>query len=118
MSNRRAVQDLKSLILSYHSLITIETIEEERVLSLLHEVATDLRLSLYDWSLTSGFQRVQSSIHVEGTEEPLAALRHIGEIADTDAIFLMKDLPPHLATAGLGRQLPELTQKISTCHST
>jgi hypothetical protein len=118
MSHRRAVHDLKSLVLSYHSLITIETVEEERVLALLHEVATDLRLSLYDWSLTSGFQRVQSSIHVEGTQEPLAALKHIGEIENTDAIFLMKDLAPHLTTASLGRQLRELTQKMTASHST
>ena len=30
MSHRAAVHDLKSLILSFHSLIAIETVEEER----------------------------------------------------------------------------------------
>src|SRR5207253_897778 len=57
MSHRRSVHDLKSLVLSYHSLIVIETVEEERVQALLHEVAMDLRLSSYEWSLTSGFAR-------------------------------------------------------------
>jgi ATPase family associated with various cellular activities (AAA)/AAA+ lid domain len=118
MSHRRAVHDLKSLVLSYHSLITIETVEEERVLSLLHEVATDLRLALYDWSLTNGFRRVQSAIHTEGTEDPLAALRHIGEIENTNSVFLLKDMAPHLTNPNLGRQLRELAQKMTASHST
>ena len=35
MSNRTSVHDLKSLVLSFHSLIAIETVEEERVRMLL-----------------------------------------------------------------------------------
>lgn len=118
MSHQRSVHDFKSLMLSYHSLITIETVEEERVLSLLHEVAADLRLSLHDWSLTSGFRRVHGGMHLEGTEDPLTALQHIEGIENTDAIFLLKDMAPHLTNPNLSRRLRELAQKMTSTHST
>jgi hypothetical protein len=118
MSHRRSVHDLKSLVLSYHSLIVIETVEEERVQALLHEVAMDLRLSSYEWSLTSGFARAHIGTAVEGTQDPLSALRHIGEIENTDAVFLLKDMAPHLSNPNLGRQIRELTQKLASSHST
>ena len=60
MSHRSSVHDLKSLVLSFHSLIAIETVEEERVRSLIHEVAVDLNLPMFEWSLTTGIQPVAS----------------------------------------------------------
>jgi hypothetical protein len=42
-------------VLSFHSLIAIETVEEDRVRSLLMEVTMDLKLPFFEWSLTSGF---------------------------------------------------------------
>ena len=118
MSHQRSVHDLRSLLLSYHSLIAIETVEEERVVSLLLQVAAELRLSFYDWSLTTGFQRVHGGIHVQGTEDPLTALQHIAEIENTDAIFLLKDLAPHLTNATLSRRVRDLAQKMAATHST
>ena len=41
MSQHSAAHELKTLVLSFHSLLTIETVEEERVRSLLIEVAND-----------------------------------------------------------------------------
>ena len=55
--HQASVHDLKSLVLSFHSLIAIETVEEERVRSLLREVAVDLKLPMFEWSLTDGFHR-------------------------------------------------------------
>ena len=120
MSHRRAVHDLKSLVLSFHSLIAVETVEEDRVRSLLAEVAADLRLPLYEWSLTSGFRRVNSSFGhaaIEGTQDALAVLRHIDGFDNTDAIFLLKDLAPHVGNANVGRALRELAQKLTATRS-
>src|SRR3954462_3629209 len=96
MSHRNSVHDLKSLVLSFHSLIGIETVEEDRVRSLLMEVATDLKLPLFEWSLTSGFNRVHGAM-ITGTQDALAALHHIAQIENTDAIFLLKDMARHPA---------------------
>src|SRR5205085_717352 len=116
MSHRRSVHDLKSLVLSFHSLIAIETVEEERVRALVAEVATDLRLPLYEWSLTSGFRR-RNGPHVEGTQDALSALKHFDEWVDSDAIVLLKDIGPHLLNANVARTLRELAQRLSSTRS-
>ena len=116
MSHRTSVHDLKGLILSFHSLIAIETVEEERVRELLNEIAADLRLPFFEWSITSGFARVHGST-VPLTEDPLAALKHIAEIENTDAIYLLKDLGPHLGNPNVARLLRETVQKLTSTRS-
>jgi MoxR-like ATPase len=116
VSHRTSVHDLKSLILSFHSLIAVETVEEERVRALLNEIAADLRLPLYEWSITSGFARVHGS-RVEGTEDPLSVLKHIASIENTDAIYLLKDLGPHLGNPNVARLLRETVQKLTSTRS-
>src|SRR5207253_10796035 len=116
MSHRTSVHDLKSLVLSFHSLIAIETVEEERVRSLLHEVAVDLRLPMYEWSLTSGFHRFAGAAIGE-TRDPLAALRHIESIAVNDAIYLLEDMAPHLSNPNMARALRDLAQRLTSTRS-
>ena len=116
MMHRTSVHDLKSLVLSFHSLIAIETVEEDRARSLLREVATDLRLPLFEWSITSGFFRLNGT-SADGTKDPLAALNHIADIGDTDAVYLLKDLTPHLINPNIGRALREIVQKLVATRS-
>jgi CheY-specific phosphatase CheX len=116
MSHRTSVHDLKALVLSFHSLIAIETVEEDRVRSLLVEVALDLKLPFYEWSLTSGFNRLHGAT-IEGTQDALAALKHIHEIENTDAIYLLKDLARHLENPNIARSLREVAQKLTSTRS-
>src|SRR5882762_9333659 len=116
MSHRTSVHDLKSLVLSFHSLIAIETVEEDRVRSLLIEVSNDLRVPFYEWSLTSGFSRLRG-VTISGTQDALAALQHINEIENTDAIYLLKDMARHLENPNIGRALRELSQKLMATRS-
>ena len=53
---------VKTLVLSFHSLLTVETVEEERVRSLLIEVANELRLPFYEWSVTEGLRRLRGRL--------------------------------------------------------
>ncbi len=115
-THRTSVHDLKSLVLSFHSLIAIETVEEDRVRSLLREVTTDLRLPLFEWSVNSGFSRLHGT-QLDGTKDPLAALHHIAQIDDSDAVYLLKDLAPHLSTPNIGRVLREVVQKLMSTRS-
>ena len=114
--HRTSVHDLKSLVLSFHSVIAMETVEEDRACSLLREVVTDLRLPLFEWSITDGLNRLQGAT-VDGTKDPLAALTHIAGIDDTDAVYLLKDLTPHLTNPNLGRALRDLGQKLVATRS-
>jgi len=116
MTHRTDVHDLKGLILSFHSLIAIETVEEERVRALIGEVAADLRLPLYEWSVTSGLNRVHGH-RIEATQEPQAALKHIDTIAEVDAIYLLKDLSTHLTNPNVSRGLRELAQRLTSTKS-
>jgi hypothetical protein len=116
MTHRAAVHDLKSLVLSFHPLIAIETVEEERVRALIGEVAADLNLPFYEWSVTSGFNRVHGH-RIDATDDPQAVLRHIGDIAEIDAIYLLKDLSTHLANANVSRALRELAQRLTSTKS-
>jgi AAA+ superfamily predicted ATPase len=115
MSHRQSVHDLRSLVRSFHSLIAIETVEEERVTEIVGEVAADLRLSLFEWSVTTGFRRGHG-LTVGNTHEALAVLRHIAEMSG-DAIYLLKDLAPHLSKPETSRALRELAQKMMHTQS-
>ena len=115
MSHRQSVHDLKSLIRSFHSLIAVETVEEERVRAIAGEVASDLQQSLFEWSVTTGFRRGHG-LAIGNTQEALAVLKHIEEMTG-DAIYLLKDLAPHLSKPEVARALRELTQKMTHTRS-
>lgn len=116
MSHRRIVHDLKGLVQSFHSLIVIETVEEDRVRALMAEVATDLRLPMLEWSVTQGLSRVHGALIVR-TQDALSCLQHIRTNIDFDAVFLLKDLGPHLTNASVARTLRELAQKLESSRS-
>lgn len=115
MSQRQSVHDLKGLVRSFHSLIVIETVEEERVREMVREVATELNLSMFEWSVTTGFRRGHG-LTVGNTFDALDVLRHIDDLK-TDAIYLLKDLAPHLTKPETCRALRELVAKMMHTHS-
>jgi hypothetical protein len=115
VSHQSAVHELKTLVLSFHSLLVVETVEEERVRSLLIEVATDLRLPFYEWSLTEGLRRLRGAT-MDMTQDALMALKNIGTF-DFDAVCMLKDLAPHLSNANIARALRELAQKLTATRS-
>jgi hypothetical protein len=111
MSHQQSVLDLKALVRSFHSLIAIETVEEERVQAILGEVANDLNLPLFEWSVNSGFRRGYG-VAIGNTHEALGALKHIAELR-ADAIYMLKDLAPHLTRPETARALRELAEKLT-----
>ena len=115
MSHRQSVHDLRGLVRSFHSLIAIETVEEDRVKAIVTEVAADLNLSLFEWSVTTGFRRGHG-LTVGNTFDAFAALQHIGDMTG-DAIYLLKDLAPHLTKPEACRALRELVQKMAHTQS-
>jgi AAA+ superfamily predicted ATPase len=115
MSRRQSVHDLRGLVRSFHSLIVIETVEEERVREIVREVATDLNVSMFEWSVTTGFRRGHG-LTIGNTFEALDMLRHIDDL-NTDAIYLLKDLAPHLNKPETCRALRELVAKMTHTQS-
>ena len=115
MPHRQSVHDLKSLVRSFHSLIVVETVEEERVHAIVREVASDLNESLFEWSVTTGFKR-GFGLTIGNTFEPLAVLQHI-ESMTGEGIYLLKDLAPHLGKPEVVRALRDLTEKLMNTTS-
>lgn len=116
MSRQTSVHDLERLVQSFHTLIAVETVEEDRVRSILLEVATRLSVPLYEWSLHAGLRRRVGG-ELEATKDPLAVLQRIEEIHNGEAIYLLKDFAPHLGNANVARLLRELVTGIHSSRA-
>lgn len=117
------LQDLQTLILSFHPVIAIETVEEERVQALLKTATQEMGLSLFEWSITQGLVRSltgdrwtndyappgNSTAAYEGSDDPLKVLQTIQEL-NIKGVFLLKDFTQHLEDARIARQFRELVQ--------
>ncbi len=115
---RATVHDLKTLILSFHPAVAIESVEDERVESLVREVAAELRLPLFQWSVTHGLVRAGAQEHATfGTNEALGVLRHI-ETLTLEAIFHLRDLAVHLERPDVQRAFLDAAAKFSKTRST
>lgn len=112
-----SVHDLKSLILSYHSLLAVETVEEERVTSVLRSAASDLRLPLLEWSITRGLIHLGGAMNFEATEDPRTVLKAVGEMS-VEAIYHLKDFSTHLQNTAVHRALRDLADQFHGTRST
>ena len=117
MLHPTTVHDLKTLVMSFHPLIAVETVEEERVRSLLSSVAAELRMPLLEWSLSKGLTRYPHHTAFSDTSNPEMALRFIHSY-DEQAIFHFKDLTPHLEVAAVCRLLRDIAGEFIEKRST
>ncbi len=133
MSLAVTARDLQTLILSFHPVIVIETVEEERVYTLLKNATQEMDIPLFDWSLTQGLVRSPGTFDapwvneyappgtnkpaaIGNTAEPLAVLKHIEDMT-IKAVFWLKDFARHLEDAENVRQFREVAQLFSQKRS-
>ncbi len=113
-----SVHDLRALVRSCHPLIVIETVEEERVLTLLSSVAGQERVPIYEWSVTRGLTKLEDGRTASRmTAAPLAVLQHLSSLT-VEAIFWLKDLAAHLNDPAVARQLREVGQRFGQSRAT
>jgi hypothetical protein len=118
MALSTSIHDIKTLILSSHSVIAIETVEEERVRSLLLSVSAHTKMPLFEWSVTRGFSRAEESSQVNRTiASPVALLSHL-EGLRTEIIVLLKDFSRHLDDAAHARLFREVADQFAKKRST
>ena len=106
--------ELRLLVNSHHPLITIETAEESRVEELLSEVACELGVAFYIWSVTTGLAR-EGGAPLYHTEDPDQALANIG-LTKGDAIFLLKDFARYCEQDRICRRVRELAGSFRTAR--
>jgi hypothetical protein len=107
----------KTLVRSYHPVIAIDTVEEDRVERLLVRTAQELGVPLMEWSVTAGLKGHGESGPMYGTTEPRQALSHIAE-SQGGSIYWLKDFTPHLGSHQIARQLRDLTRRMVESHAT
>lgn len=134
MSFPSSVSHFQTLVMSFHGVIVIETVEEERVRSLINAAVKDLQLAVFEWSIAQGLTRAQGSPHnrwtneyalqekqtpqvLGKTAEPIDMLRHIETMA-YPAIYWLKDFAEHLDDAVVARQMREVVQQFAQSRST
>jgi len=111
-----STHELKVLISSFHSLITIESTEEERIRPLLSLVAADMNIEFMEWSNVHG---LKSSLKFENQEESLNPvscldflLQHKGE-----SLVWLKDFTREIEGKGVTRALREVVARYSRNRS-
>ena len=134
LSLAASIHELQTLVMSFHPAIVIETVEEERVQTLLQEATQEMQMQLLEWSITKGLARshgvaskdffstsdnrwvdecappgTQKPAAFEDTTDPLKALQQMQGIG-FKALFLLKDFARHLDDATVARQFREVIQ--------
>lgn len=113
--------------MSFHPIIIIETVEEERVQALLDQATQDFQILAFDWSITQGMARLQGENNhwnneysppgsnrqtLENTADPLDVLRHMTNIS-TRGVYWLKDFAKHLEDPVVARQFREVAHLFS-----
>ncbi|KKI98199.1 AAA family ATPase [Prochlorothrix hollandica] len=127
MAISQRAREIQTLVQSFHPLIAIETVEEERVQALLQEATQDMGMPLFEWSAPQGLARSPGG-HTpwtndyappgtlqtldEKTKDPLELLRYI-QAMSLRAVFWLKDLVQHLDEPVIIRQFREVVQVFS-----
>jgi ATP-dependent 26S proteasome regulatory subunit len=101
--------ELRLLVNSRHPIITVETPEEERLEQMLLEVAAELAVPLYTWSVTAGLAKAHGA-PIYNTDNPEQAVANVALIQG-DAIFLLKDFARYCDNDRVCRRLRELAEK-------
>jgi ATP-dependent 26S proteasome regulatory subunit len=106
--------ELRLLVNSRHPIITVETPEEERFEQMLLEVATELSVPLFEWSVTTGLAKFHGAA-IYNTEPPEQALANIALIQG-NGIFLLKDFARYCDNDRICRRLRDLAEKFRTAR--
>ena len=105
--------ELRTLILSRHPAIVIETAEEERVDALLRARRPELRLRSFEWTVTKGLRRVPDAERPPTRRpSPAKALAAIGEMAP-EACSSCATSPATWPSPRLSRAFRELLARLS-----
>lgn len=129
-----SVRHLQTLVMSFHPIIVIETVEEERVQQLINKATLDLHLPVYEWSIAQGLVRMEGNQYNRwqneyappgasraavntDTAEPIDALRHMQAISHR-AVYWLKDFATHFDDVVVTRLFREVAQQFAHNQST
>ncbi|MAE95281.1 MAG: AAA family ATPase [Deltaproteobacteria bacterium] len=112
-----SIHDVKTLVLSFHPAIAMDTQEEERAERLVKAVASEVGLPVWEWTLSQGLVRWPDGQPNRSTAGAVEVLAHIRTLR-VEAIYLLKDFARHLQDPTVCRAFRDLSQEFSHTHST
>jgi len=112
-----AVHELRTLVQSFHTVVAIETPEEERVAALVRSAGVDLFIPVHEWTLTSGLRNAANREVVTGTTDPKRMLAHLRGF-ENSVIVTLFDLSRHLSDPLTCRLFREVAHEFSRRQST
>ncbi len=112
-----SIHDIRTLVLSFHPVIAIDTVEEERVEKLVETVASELNLPVFEWTLTQGLVQKPTAHGNRNTARPRDLMAHLRTLR-VEGIFLLKDFARHLEDAAICREFKDAAQSFGNSCST
>jgi SpoVK/Ycf46/Vps4 family AAA+-type ATPase len=101
------LRDLELTIQSRYPFVAVETSEEDRLEKALTDIAADLRVPFFVWTVTSGLRRAGLMNAMYDTQQPLRALNTVAAMTG-ETMFLMKDLQRYFGEPPVVRKLLDL----------
>ncbi len=113
-------EDIKLLIRTRHSLVTMRTVEEAYAVKLIREAGKEMGLAVLEWSISDALRQVepsQSAGHIISTDTLLGALKFM---RGNDAInlYVLKDGLRFLNDPATARMLQDVTEEYRSSQRT
>jgi ATPase family associated with various cellular activities (AAA)/AAA+ lid domain len=107
------IADLRTLVLARHAAIAIESDDEERLDSILRLLAGDLRVPLYEWTITDGLALEPDGAGIYGSNRPATGLATIADL-DLEALYVLKDFAAQLGEPVVSRAFHDVVDHLAT----
>jgi AAA+ superfamily predicted ATPase len=112
-------RELDTLVRARYPLLYLVSWEEQRLDTLLAELARSHGKELLAWSVTQGLRRVESArgAGAEGPRDPVEALQAVAKLSEPSLVVL-KDFHPFLTDPAVVRSLRELSHALKSTYTT
>lgn len=110
------LHELKALIGSNHPLIVMDTVEEERADDIVRGLAAEMKMPLYEWTITRGLTDTRLTGGAAKEGEPLDILRELAS-GKYLGLFIFKDFSSYLEDQTILRAFREVLQKFIKTRS-
>lgn len=103
--------DIALLLRSHSPVLVLETDEERRAIDLLKNIAMDIDMPVFSWSVATGMKRMDLNLDEQThLKDPSKVLEHI-KAANYEGIYMLLDFHPYLKDPLHVRLLKELAMR-------
>ena len=117
-----ANDELRLLIKSKYPVIFVESIDEEYVVGELRQIASQLGLIFYQWSVTGGLRRGRQENPYYQTQDPEKMIRTVFSLTKTESsesgLYVFKDFDKHLENTLILRLFKDLVNQFRNSKNT